>query len=129
MSIVARELEVLHRSTRKHDFERILQIARENRAAGFVVGIPHNPNAPEGVRHQADVVRRWIKRLRDYCEMPVWEIGEYLTSIEARELARRKKRKPGEPIDDLAARIILQSFLDEQNVASATHMAEEKTED
>jgi RNase H-fold protein (predicted Holliday junction resolvase) len=35
-----------------------------------------------------------------------------LTSADGQDIARQKRRKPGEPIDDLAARVILQSYLD-----------------
>ena len=120
LAIAARELTVLRRRTREQDFERILQIARDQRAVGFVVGVPVNPNAPDGVRQQADTVKRWIERLRDHTKMPVAEVSEYLTSIEARELARQLRRGPDEPIDDLAARVILQSYLDAQaRVAAA----------
>jgi RNase H-fold protein (predicted Holliday junction resolvase) len=40
----------------------------------------------------------------------LWD--EQLTSEDAKELAREKRRKPDAPIDDLAARLILQSYID-----------------
>ena len=53
--------------------------------------------------------------LRKRTHLPISEVSEYLTSVEAREIARELKRKPAEPIDDLAARVILQSYLDAQS--------------
>ena len=120
LGVVARELAIVNRTTRVQDFETILNVAREHEAVGFVVGVPHNPNAPDGVHKQADTVKRWIARLADYTALPVAEVGEYLTSAEARAMARQQNRNADEPIDDLAARIILQSFLDAQSYASTT---------
>lgn len=117
LGIVARELTIVRRTTRARDFEQILAIAQRERACGFVVGIPHNPNAPAGAVLQADKVKRWIERLRGYTDLPINVVSEYLTSEEAKELARQLKRKPDEPIDDLAARVILQSYLDAQSYA------------
>lgn len=118
MGIVARELTILRCSTPERDLQQILQIAQRERACGFVVGVPHNPNAPKGLRLQAEIVKCWIERLRGCTDQPVFEVSEYLTSEEARLLARRKKRKAQAPIDDLAARVILQSFLDAQSYSS-----------
>ena len=115
LGIVARELTIVQRTTRARDFEQILAIAQREGACGFVVGVPHNPNAPTGVELQADKVKRWIERLRRHTDLPITEVSEYLTSAEARDLARQLKRKPEEPIDDLAARVILQSYLDAQS--------------
>ena len=115
LGIVARELTIVQRTTRAKDYEQILAIAEREGACGFVIGVPHNPNAPEGVHLQADKVKRWIERLRKRTHLPISEVSEYLTSVEAREIARELKRKPAEPIDDLAARVILQSYLDAQS--------------
>lgn len=115
MGIVARELTIVQRTTRAGDFEQILAIAQREKVCGFVVGVPHNPNAPKSAELQADKVKRWIERLRTYTDLPITEVSEYLTSEEARDLARQLKRKPDEPIDDLAARVILQSYLDAQS--------------
>ena len=84
---------------------------------------PHNPNAPDGVRTQAETVKRWIARLAAQTDLPIAEVSEYLTSVEARELARQHNRGADEPIDDLAARIILQSYLDAQTYNSTTNVA------
>ena len=121
LGIVARELAIINRSRREEDFEIILNMARDQRAVGFVVGVPHNPNAPDGMPTQADTVKRWIARLAEYTDLPIAEVSEYLTSVEARELAHQHNRESDEPIDDLAARIILQSYLDAQSYDSATN--------
>ncbi|MCY4061829.1 MAG: Holliday junction resolvase RuvX [Chloroflexi bacterium] len=120
MGVSARELSVLASRGDRADFAAIAEIAEQESAVGLVVGVPHNPNAPAGLPQQADIVLDWIARLRRAVPLPVAEVSEYLTSDEARALAKGAKRNPREPIDDLAARIILQSYLDALSYGSAT---------
>lgn len=120
MGISARELTILRRGACAEDFEKIRAIAKREHAVGFVVGMPQNPNAPDGIHTQADTVRQWIARFREQTELPIVEVSEYLTSEEAHELARQRQRHSREPVDDLAARIILQSYLDALSYGSAT---------
>jgi putative Holliday junction resolvase len=120
MGIIARELTVIYRTSRAEDFAKINDIAKQENAIGFVIGIPQNPNAPDGVHTQADTVRLWIERFRESTNLPIATTSEYLTSEEARQIAIEKRRKPQDPIDDIAARIILQSFLDALSYGSAT---------
>lgn len=120
LGISARELQINPRLGNTHDFAAILDIAENHGVAGIVVGVPLNPNAPEGIRTQADAVREWIAEMRLAIPLPIAEVSEYLTSQEARRLAQTQKRNPREPVDDLAARIILQSFLDALSYGNAT---------
>lgn len=107
--LVARELAVIHRQSKAEDFARINALAAQENAVAFVVGVPTNY---EGSSAQADMVKNWVKNLRKTTNLPVILWDEQLTSEDARELARQRRRKPGVPIDDLAARVILQSYLD-----------------
>lgn len=115
LGISARELAILQSRGASQDYATIIEIALREKAAAIVVGVPVNPNAPPGIRTQADIVRDWIADLRNATDLPVHEISEYLTSEEARNMARMLKRGAQEPIDDLAACVILQSFLDAQS--------------
>ncbi len=120
LGISARELEILQSVSPEADFARIQAIADRESATGIVVGVPLNPNAPEGIRTQADLVREWIAQLGSAIPLPIVEVSEYFTSDEARRLASSQKRGPRADIDDLAARVILQSFLDSLSYGSAT---------
>ena len=120
LGISARELRILPRRGNEEDFAAIHDIADKQGTVGIVVGVPLNPNAPAGIRTQADAVREWIAEMRLAIPLPVAEVSEYLTSQEARRLALRQKRDPRQPVDDLAARIILQSFLDALSYGNAT---------
>lgn len=120
MGVSARELTILNSRGQASDFTAIRDIAAREGAVGIVVGVPHNPDAPPEIRLQADIVREWITQLRQTVQLPVVEVSEYLTSAEAREMARQLNRGPRDPIDDLAACIILQSYLDAISYGSAT---------
>ncbi len=110
--LVARELSILNRRSKAEDFERINRIAAEQKAVAFVVGMPYNADMPEGVHQQADTVKLWAERLAQTTDLPIAFWDEQLTSVDAAALARQKRRKPSDPIDDLAARLMLQSYLD-----------------
>ena len=120
LGIGARELTILPSRGDAADFAAIAEIAEREAAVGLVIGVPHNPNAPAGVAKQADIALEWIARLRSAVPLPVIEVSEYLTSEEARALAKQAARGPREPIDDLAARVILQAYLDALSYGSAT---------
>jgi len=111
--MVARELTVIKRTSNKGDFERINRIANEQNVVGIVVGVPFAPEHEErGQRTQADTVKNWVGRFEKTTSLPILLWDENLTSIDAQEIARRQRRKRTEPIDDLAARVMLQSYLD-----------------
>lgn len=109
--LVAREFAIIKRKSNAEDFAQIQQVVAEQRIAAFVVGLPSNEDRP-GQHSQADTVQRWVERFSAVIPLPVILWDEQLSSVDARELARQQRRKPRQPIDDLAARVILQSYLD-----------------
>ncbi len=123
--LVARELTVIKRTSNREDFERINQIADEQQVVGIVVGVPFDPDSIEtGRRTQADTVKRWIERFAKTTALPIMMWDENLTTVDAQEIARRRRRKAREPIDDLAARVLLQSYLDAARDGLAPEMQE-----
>ena len=119
LGITARELAIIHRAADSEDFAKIQMIAQREQAVGYVVGIPQNPNAPAGLHSQADEVRRWIARFQKRADLPIATVSEYLTTAEAHQLARHHNRRPRDPVDDLAARVILQAYLDALSYGAA----------
>lgn len=110
--LVARELTIIYRKSRQEDFDRINRIAAEQNVVGIVIGMPYNDHIEEGVYSQADTVRLWAERYGATTPLPILFWDEQFTSQDALELARQQRRKRDQPIDDLAARVILQSYLD-----------------
>ncbi|MEZ4667520.1 MAG: Holliday junction resolvase RuvX [Anaerolineae bacterium] len=110
--LVARELTVIQRKSNSEDLARIKHIIHEQHVIGVVVGLPVNSEALPGEYTQTDTVKKWIERLRETVALPIATWDEQLSSVEARELSIQKGRTARDPIDDLAARVILQSYLD-----------------
>jgi putative Holliday junction resolvase len=110
--LIARELTIIDRRSKVEDFEKINQLAAQEQAAAIVIGLPTNYEAHEGQQSQAKSVEKWAAQLQETTALPIIFWDEQLSSADARELAQAKKRKPRDPIDDLAARVILQSYLD-----------------
>jgi putative Holliday junction resolvase len=110
--LVARELLVIQRGSNAEDFKRIQQIVAEQHITALVIGLPPADYAVSGEYTPADRVRTWTQKLVAVIPLPVIFWDEQLSSVDARELSIRKKRRSRQPIDDLAARIILQSYLD-----------------
>jgi putative Holliday junction resolvase len=93
--------------------EELLRLAREHKAESIVLGLPRNMDGTEG--ESAAEVRRLAKRLEEAgCAVVLWD--ERLTTWEAERILvervgrRGEKRKKAK--DELAACLILQSYLD-----------------
>ena len=111
LRVSARELCIIDRRTREVDFQRINTIANEAGVVGIIVGLPTNEPL-DGAYGQADTVRLWVERYSETTDLPIVLWDEQLSSEDAKDLARQHRRKPGARVDDLAARVILQSYID-----------------
>jgi putative Holliday junction resolvase len=110
--LTARELAVIKRTTREDDFRKLRALYDQQKAAAVVIGIPSHEFEGTGVHTQADTVRLWVERFVEATGLDVVLWDEQLSSHDAKALATRLRRKTTAPIDDLAARVILQSYLD-----------------
>ncbi len=93
----------------------VLEAAEEFDVDEFVLGLPLNMDGTEG--DQAKVTRRFGDALARLSNKPVHYVDERLTTQAAEDVMRgggltNKKRKVR--IDALAARALLQSYLDKQ---------------
>lgn len=111
--LLARELDIIHRKSKPNDFAKINQHAQRQGAIALIVGCPIDiERAQQGLFSQADKVHNWVEHLRGAVPLPIILWDETMTSVDAKDLARQIGRKPEAPIDDLAARLMLQSYLD-----------------
>jgi putative Holliday junction resolvase len=99
------------------DLATIAEIARSERVEGLVVGFPRSMDGSVGA--QARRVEAFAKRAGEACCLPVELWDERLTSVQAARVAPGSKRsKRGTHKDDIAAAIILQSYLERRaNIA------------
>src|SRR5271168_2236129 len=110
---LATPVETVARQRFSADAERLIALAAERRAVGFVLGLPINMDGTEGPRAQA--TRAFARNLAKITELPIalWD-ERWSTAAVERELiaadASRAKRKA--VIDQHAASYILQGALD-----------------
>ena len=113
VGLTARELAIIERKSKREDFDRLNAIAAQQEAGAFIVGLPSDFDTPKDVEYtQADRVRTWVEHFRQTTPLPIVLWDEQLTTVDAQALARRLKRPARAHVDDLAARLILQSYLD-----------------
>jgi putative holliday junction resolvase len=110
---LAAGVETIARKTFTVDAQRVLGLAAERRAVGFVLGLPINMDGSEGPRAQS--TRAFARNLAKLTELPIALWDERLsTAAVERELiaADASRAKRAAVIDQHAASYILQGALD-----------------
>jgi putative Holliday junction resolvase len=95
--------------------KRVLALAGERSAETIIVGMPRNMNGSHGPA--ADKAKAFIEELRRETTLPIVSWDERLSTVSAQRAlqeAGRNTRKQKSVIDQVAAQIILQSWLDSQ---------------
>ena len=113
LGITAQGLETLHRQNKRLDFEKLEKIVREYGVTQIVVGLPLRMSGLEGT--QAEKMQLFAEELRKRFQLPVHLWDERLTSAQANRLLRETEmsiKRRGEVVDQMAAVLILQSFMD-----------------
>jgi putative Holliday junction resolvase len=110
---LATAVETVARKTFTADAARILALAAERKAAGFVLGLPVNMDGTEGPRAQS--TRAFARNLAKLTELPIalWDERLSTAAVERELIAAdvsRSKRKA--VVDQHAAVFILQGALD-----------------
>ncbi|MFQ5994772.1 MAG: Holliday junction resolvase RuvX [Acidiferrobacterales bacterium] len=98
------------------DWAQISRLIEEWKPHGLVVGLPKNMD--DSVNRMTRAAERFGNRLGDRYNLPVYMVDERLTTVTAKaSLAESgvptRRHKP--MLDRLAARAILQTFLDERS--------------
>lgn len=92
------------------DWQRITGLVREWRPQALVVGLPcHADGSDSDMTHAA---RKFARQLEARYGLPVHTMDERLSSHAAGELLQRESPGAAGGIDAIAARIILQDWLD-----------------
>ena len=105
----------LQRTKLRADLQLVREAARQREAEGFVVGVPYLPSGEVG--HQARMAQGFIQALKQALNkdvpLPVYEVDEAFTSLEAEALLREAGLEPSRnkgAIDEAAAVLILLRF-------------------
>lgn len=96
---------------------RLDELVKVNKVDAFVVGMPYHPDGRANGKNV--VVEKFIVDLKErFPGLPVYTQDESYSSVQAQErtahFSKKKKQKNKAVIDQLAAQIILQRWLDEQ---------------
>ena len=110
---LAAGVETIARKSFTADAKRLLALAAERKAVGFVLGLPINMDGSEGARAQS--TRAFARNLARLTDLPIALWDERLsTAAVERELigADMSRRRRAAVIDQHAAAYILQGALD-----------------
>jgi putative Holliday junction resolvase len=115
LGFTAQPITVVRRSNLKADLAELIRLAADRCVDRFVLGLPLNMDGSEGPRAQAtrkfgDALARASKLLIIYQDERLTTVAAERSLLEA-DVSRQKRR---EVIDQVAASLILQGWLDAQ---------------
>ncbi len=119
---LARPLAILGHVSRLTDAMEIMQLALQNQADAIVVGQALDSDGKPGPKARS--AARLAEALQALEEMPIYLWDESYSSLQAAELRIAKgvsRKKRSQPIDDLAAALILQDFLENHHGTKETN--------
>ncbi len=111
--VLASPLTTLQAEPRRRAIEQIAELVARHEVAEVVVGLPLTLGGEIG--SQAKLVQAFVEELRAALAVPLHMFDERLTSVAAERMMQELGIKPErrrERIDQVAASIILQDFLD-----------------
>ncbi len=114
LALLAHPLETFPADKPTAVFERIAAIVREKDVERVVVGLPRNMNGTMGPA--ATEALEFVDRLREKLPCPVVTWDERLTTVAAHRALRdagRSTRTTRGQVDQVAAQMILQGYLDQ----------------
>ena len=106
------------------------QVIQEYEVAEIVVGFPLRMSGTEGI--QAERMQLFAEELRKKFKLPVHLWDERLTSAQANRLLRETEmsiKRRGEVVDQMAAVLILQSWMDTRAGGQSGFSHEETSEE
>jgi putative Holliday junction resolvase len=110
---LAAAVETIKRGKFTDDADRLLRLAAERKAVGFVLGLPLNMDGSEGPAAQS--VRAFARNLAKRTDLPIalWDERLSTAAVERELIAQNASRKKrAAVIDQHAAVFILQGALD-----------------
>ena len=110
---LARPLTILTHVSREQDAEEVCKLCENHDCGLVVVGVPYDLDGGEGPRARS--VLRFVRQLQSVSNVPVQTWDETLSTktVIATNIQLNKSRsKRRETLDDKAAAVILQSYLD-----------------
>lgn len=119
LGLTAQGLETYYRGNKKADFDHLRRTIKQYNVTEIVMGLPLRMSGNEGI--QAEKVHVFADELRRKFKLPVELFDERLTSVEANRVLRETEmsiRRRAEVVDQLAAVLILQAFMEYRRATS-----------
>jgi putative Holliday junction resolvase len=116
LGITAQGLSTLRRKNKRLDLGALEEIIRKYEVSEIVVGYPLRMSGAQGT--QSEKMVRFAEDLNKHFGLPVHLWDERLTSAEANRVLRESEmsiKRRGEVVDQLAAVLILQSWMEAKN--------------
>jgi putative holliday junction resolvase len=113
LGITAQGIETLERRNKRTDFAILERVIRRYEVGEIVVGYPLRMSGSTG--NQSEKMAAFAEELRRKFELPVHLWDERLTTAEAHRVLDQTEmstRRRSEVVDQMAAVLILQSFLE-----------------
>ncbi len=115
--ILASPLIIIDRTEDESAVITITGIVKQYQVAQIIAGLPRSMDGSIG--RQAEKVQTFVENLRKHTNVPVDFRDERLSTVSAKRLMRDvRKMGKGSKHDAIAAALILQSYLDEEQQVS-----------
>src|SRR5271169_608685 len=116
LGMTAQGLPTLHRTNKRNDLDHLRRAIKQYGVGEIVMGLPLRMSGSTGI--QSEKVESFAAQLRARFKLPVHLFDERLTSVEANRVLRETDmsgRRRTEVVDQLAAVLILQAFMEFRN--------------
>jgi len=126
LGFTAQGLPTVERRNKREDLNYLKSLARKHEVALVVVGNPINMDGTVGP--QSDAAREFAAALEKHLGLPVRLWDERLTSVEANRVLRESgvgHADRARSVDQVAAALLLQSYLEAQRGTDASPGSEE----
>ena len=130
LGITAQGLPTIRRQNKRHDLAALAEVITHYNVAELVVGLPLRMSGAEG--RQSGKMRDFVAMLQQNFTHPIHLWDERLTSVEANRLLRQTDmsiKKRAAVVAQLAASLILQSWLEARSLAQQSANAESHHEE
>ncbi len=118
--LIASPLTIIYRVAERKELEAISDLIAQHSVERVVIGLPRTLRGEVGP--QAQRVMRFGQHLAEAVEVPVVYWDERHSTVDAERIVRSRERSKArgrrEAVDDVAAAVILQSYLDSVGSAS-----------
>jgi putative Holliday junction resolvase len=109
--LIAQPLEIISIETNEERLPLISVAINKYMPEEIVIGLP--VNSDQSLSPMSMIIEKFADQLKEkFSNIKIRTINEHLSSIEAKN---RSSRKAGQPIDDIAAAIILEQYLQQKD--------------